>query len=384
MPIKVVTDVSEFEHLCERWNSLVETSAYPNIFTTWEWSFLWWKHFGHTVGQRDGTLFILLVESDTPDGELLAIFPLYRTGNDRFLYWIGYGARPCPEYLGPIIRHDAIDVSVQTVCDFLLKDAGSWDRLFFEDYALDDPGTLAFACLLKQMFPFQAVPGEARYYINLPDSYDAYLKTLSKHNRKNKKTRLNKSRSTFHATTEVMAIADLERGFQILLDLSTQSRLRSRQASPYLQENYRGFHKEILETLLPMNRVTLFLLKYSDVPVGIWFNYTLNHKCYAVQQGCASDCEGSPGDVTLQNLLIHLIDNQMTEFDFLRGGEWYKSAYTETMRETETLSVYRVKNIVFFRDWVVKQILKPIKRSIKFLIVRLFKTMQLGKQGDLI
>ena len=372
MPVKVMTDVSEFESMRERWNELVDTSAYPNIFTTWEWSFLWWKYFGQTIGKRDGTLFILLVESDAPEGELLAIFPLYRTGNGRFLYWIGFGARPCAEYLGPIIRRDAIDVAVQSVCDFLVNDAGRWDCLFFEDYALDDPGTSAFADCLKQKFPSQTKLGELRYFIALPDSYDAYLKTLGKHNRDNKKNRLNKSRSTYQATSEVIPVDELERGFSILLNLTTESRQRLKQTSPYLLENYRDFHREILETLLPMNRALIFLLKYSDQPVGILYCYLLKNKCYAHQHGCVSDQTGSPGDVTIQNMMIHLIDNHFAEFDFLRGSQWYKSSYTETTRETEMLSIYRNKNAVFHRDRMIEQLFKPLKRALKYLVKKLF------------
>ena len=378
MPVKVITDVSEFERLREKWNALVETSAYPNIFTTWEWSFLWWKHFGQTVGHRDGSLFILLVESDDSDGELLAIFPLYRTGKGRFLYWIGYGARPCPEYLGPVIRHDAIDAAVQTVCDFLANDAGRWDRLFFEDYALDDPGTAAFADRLKQLFPYQAIPGESRYIIHLPDSYDAFLKGLSKSNRDSKKKRFNKSRTAFQATAEVLTGADLERGFRILLDLSAQSRQRLHQKSPYDQDDYRAFHKEILETLLPLNRVILIILKYAETPVGIWFNYTLNQKCFAYQQGCASDCEGSPGDITLQHLLIHLISNRFAEFDFLRGNQTFKSLYTKITRNTETLSTYGKKNVSYFRDRTMEQLYRPLKRFVKRLVLKLL----LRKNGE--
>jgi len=313
--------------------------------------------------------------SDTPEGELLAIFPLYRTGNGRFLYWIGYGARPCPEYLGPIIRHDAIEIVVQIACDFLVNDANRWDRLFFEDYAVDDPGTSAFADRLKQKLPNHAVPGEERYYIPLPDSYDAFLKSLSTNNRKCKKNRLNRSKSAYQATTEVMTIGNLERGFSLLVDLMTQSRNRKGQSSPYMRKSYRDFHREVLETLLPLNRTVLFLLKYSDQPVGIQYGYSLRQKFYGFQTGFASEVPGSPGDVTHLYLMMHLIDRQFTEFDFLRGGEEYKSAYTKTTRKTETLSVYRRKNFICFRDRAVEHLAKPVRRYIIHFVKRIMKIL---------
>ena len=381
MPVKIIASVTEFEQLREKWNALVDTSVYPNIFTTWEWSFLWWKHFGASVGRRDGTLFILLVENEAPDDELLGIFPFYRTGNGRLLYWIGYGARPCAEYLGPIIRHDAIEVAVQTVCDFLANDAGNWNRLFFEDYALDDPGTMAFADCLKGIFPSQTKLGEPRYFIALPDSYEAYLDTLSAGNRKYKKHRLNKSKSKYHATTEIIPVAEWEHGFSLLVELTTQARQRKGQSSPFMQTSYRDFHREVIQTLLPLNRAILFLLKYSDKPAGILYGYSLHQKCYDYQTGFATDCPGSPGDLVFQYLLMSLIDRQYSEFDFLRGTENFKSSYTKTTRETETLSVYKGNNFTYFRDRLTARLYYPLKQTIKHLLMKL-TSIRLHKKGD--
>jgi len=187
----------------------------------------------------------------------------------------------------------------------------------------------------------------------------------------NKKNRMNKSKSAYQATTEVVAHAECEQGFSLLIDLTTQCRQRLKQAQPYLQESYRAFHKEILETLMPMNRATLFLLKYADAPVAVLFSYLLNRKCYASQLGWMAGRPGSPGDLIFQYMLIRMIDDQFAELDFLRGGQWYKTTFTDTTRETETLSVYSGKNFAFLRDRMTEQLYYPLKRAVKRMVMKL-------------
>ncbi|MGL4942506.1 MAG: GNAT family N-acetyltransferase [Thermoguttaceae bacterium] len=364
---RVIDDAGEFAALRPRWDALAKDAAYPNIFTTWEWVSIWWKHFAcEPQTARRWELFVVVVENH--DSEIVGIFPWYRVVGTKQINWLGFGARPCAEYLGPIIHRDSVDAVAEAVVEFLGANPNQWNTIFFEDYALDDTGTVAFASALKRRFVSRAAEGEPRYYISLPDSYAAYLQTLTSHNRGKKKNRLNQSKSRYSATTSVVTVETLDEGFSALVNLTTQSRIRAGQDSPFQNRAYAAFHRELLETLLPLNRAELFLLNYAEVPAGIWYTYTLGGKVYGYQQGCASQCDGSPGDVTLQNLLIHLIENRFEEFDFLRGGEWYKTSYTETTRPTETLTIYRTRNVKYYRDAIFNYIYRPLKRFVKRMV----------------
>ena len=68
MRAEIVDNISDFEKLRESWNGLLLEARSDNIFITFEWQFLYWKHFG-----VKNSLCILVV-SDA--GKIVAIFPL--------------------------------------------------------------------------------------------------------------------------------------------------------------------------------------------------------------------------------------------------------------------------------------------------------------------
>src|ERR671937_3127424 len=73
------------------WAALAERSG--TVFTTWEWAWSWWRHFG-----RDRRLLVVAVRSG---GRLVGLLPLYlwRTQPLRVLRFVGHG--PGDE-LGPV------------------------------------------------------------------------------------------------------------------------------------------------------------------------------------------------------------------------------------------------------------------------------------------
>jgi len=46
LKLRVIEDFNEFENLRNVWNSILQRSFDNNIFSTWEWLWCWWKHFG--------------------------------------------------------------------------------------------------------------------------------------------------------------------------------------------------------------------------------------------------------------------------------------------------------------------------------------------------
>ncbi|MCL2349341.1 MAG: GNAT family N-acetyltransferase [Planctomycetaceae bacterium] len=384
--VRVIRKTSELEALRERWNELVDASEYPNIFSTWEWASIWWRWYGER--ELHGELFILLIERNTEEQnggeasqnqtdhrELAGIFPFYkkRTGLLKTavqLNMLGYGARPSAEYLGPMIRRGCMEPVCDAAVSFLAADKREWNSIFFEAYSCDDPGTSAFVQKMQAVFPFYTQKDEPRHYIPLPDSYDAYLGTLSSHNRYNKRRRLNIAKSKFAATSQVLDVADIDEWFPIFVDLTEQSRKRLKQPSPYSKKEYGEFQKELLRALIPQKRAEMRLLYFSGEPAAVMYVFLLNGKCYYYQTGMALGAEGSPGDVILQLTLIRQIEMKTSEFDFLRGSEWYKTAYTGTDRETEMLCLFPVKNFAYLKCLLIYRYYRPFRRNVKQLLLK--------------
>ena len=371
--VRLVDSMEAFHAIKDRWNELSDASVYPNIFSTWEWCSIWWKWYGEK--ELHGKLFLVLIESDD---QLVGLFPLYLStkgisgiNRTRTLHFIGYGARPTGEYWGPIIRKDWIEPVCDAALDFFQKRKAEWDSFFFESYALDDPGTVAFAQKMKGVFPSYSQEDEVRFYISLPNTYDDYLGSLSPVNRQGKRRRLKLANSRFNAVLHRIDETQLDGSFHTLVELYNQSRERSGQVSPYRNDNYSRFQKEILVALIPLKMATLLILDYNGAPVSMFLTYDCQGKCFFYQIGLSSKNTGSPGDVILQHRIMLAIDEKYSEVDFLRGGEWYKSQYTDVGRKTEMLALFSGKNKSYFLTLFAHHFYRPMRRSAKRMLLSL-------------
>ena len=371
--VRLVDRVEAFHALKDRWNELSDASVYPNIFSTWEWCSIWWKWYGEK--ELHGKLFLVLIESDD---QLVGLFPLYLLtkgipgiNRTRTLHFIGYGARPTGEYWGPIIRKDWGESVCDAALDFFQNQKAEWDSFFFESYALDDPGTVAFAQKMKEVFLSYSQEDEERFYITLPKTYDDYLNSLSRVNRQGKRRRLKLANNRYRAVLRQIDETQLGESFPVFVELYNQSRERLGQVSPYKNDDYRQFQQEILKTLIPLKMASLLIMDYGEYPVSMFLTYDYQGRCFFYQTGLSSNNVGSPGDVILQHRLMLAIEEKYSEFDFLRGGEWYKSLYTDVGRKTEMLVLFSGKNKSYFLTFFANHFYRPMRRSAKRMLLSL-------------
>ena len=375
MNIELIQSEVDFLALREQWDALVDASTYPNVFTTFDWQSIWWNWYGKTADH--GELFVLAIRKD---GKLIGIVPFYRRRRripfflGQHLNFIGFGGRTCPEYLGPIVRQGFVDEVADRAVEFLKSHPTEWDSLFIEDYALDDPATVALAERLKSAFATYSGSGEIRYILPLFENYEEYLKSLGIHNRKRKRLRMNQAKKRYDARVVFPNAENLDEWFPTIVRLTTEARTRHTQASPFLEPDYAGFHRDVLRVLLPQDRALIQFLYFENRPVAVWYAFLLNDKCYAYQQGFQHDVKGSPGDVGTFFLLEHLMERRFKEFDFLRGLEWYKTSFTQQFRETAWMYAFRQSGIAFqlrrFLDLTVKPVIRNIRNRLRNLLTK--------------
>ena len=366
MNVELIRSEAGFLALREPWNALAAAAAYPNVFTTFDWQSIWWNWYGKTAGRSE--LFVLAIRKD---GELIGIVPFYRRRRrvpfflGKHLNFIGFGGRTCPEYLGPVVRQGFVDDVADVTAEFLKSHPTEWDSLFIEDYALDDPAAVALAERLKPAFASYSGTGEIRYILPLFESYEDYLKSLGTHNRKRKRSGMNQAKKKYGARIEIQRVENLDEWFPTIIQLTTEARSRHAQSSPMLEADYAGFHRELLRTLLPLDRALVQFLYFDDRPVASWYVFLLSGKCYAYQQGFQPGIKGSPGDVGTLFLLDHLMERGFSEFDFLRGLEWYKTLITKQFRETAWLNVFRKPGFAFLLRRFLDISVKPLIRKMR-------------------
>lgn len=122
-----VVEFNEFQSLKDRWNACLVQSLDNNIFSTWEWLSIWWKHFGEAK-----KLVILLVENEK---EILVIAPfvffyVYLPWPSQFLK-ISFVGSPDSDYNSFVLKERNVKL-LKLIFDYL-NDHFDWDYLELKD-----------------------------------------------------------------------------------------------------------------------------------------------------------------------------------------------------------------------------------------------------------
>lgn len=179
------TKYDSFEPLREmrlEWDSFVENIG-GDIFTSFDWCELWWKHFG-----SDRRLEVQIAKRG---GEIAAIFPLFResmgAGPFKLRLIRLVGCDHCVTTCGPAVSPDCLDDAIRGLIDQLSCE--TWDVLHFGEM----PGYAAYASHMERAFRGNAAVRVFRFGDNdyphmvfdLPSDMNAYLASLSVKERRN-------------------------------------------------------------------------------------------------------------------------------------------------------------------------------------------------------
>jgi CelD/BcsL family acetyltransferase involved in cellulose biosynthesis len=214
-----------------------------------------------------------------------------------------------------------------------------WDVLHLESLADDAPGARRLAAALAEHgCRVEWTLGEVCPYIDLPDSWDAYLASLSPTRRQ---TIRRKERALFreHATTLVDYAPDrLDEGWSHLIRLHHRQREQGSAFGPNEAELQRTF----ASTLAGAGRIWLTTLDVGGTPVAAWYGFAAGDTMCFYQCGRDPEWEhASVGQVLMGMMIRRAIEKGFRTFDFLRGDEPYKMTWTSTLRRDQTLVAYR-------------------------------------------
>ncbi|MDR2756992.1 MAG: GNAT family N-acetyltransferase, partial [Planctomycetaceae bacterium] len=349
LEIQILKSPEEFKHIREEWNSLIDHCVYPNVFLRAEWLLAWWKWFGTKLG----IFHVLIVRNQE---QLIGGLPLFREQNGT-LKFLGFDGVTCPEYLGLVVETEYLEQTAQELTQFLIRQK-NWTRLYFEDYAVEDTGTSRFVEILKQQLPTWERVGEGRYHIPLPESYDAYLMTRGQNNRYKKRKELKKAIEEYHAHLVEPEISEIDRCFSELRRLGIAS-LEHKTLPPLAREDFSALVYDLIVELLPRKEFRIFMLYYDDKPVAFKLGFVYAGKFYDYLTGFDPNLPGRTGNLVIHFILMRLIEEGFREFDFLRGLEDYKTHWTEHLRQTQTIIVFRRYGLAYYKTKLVENVLRP-------------------------
>ena len=302
------------------WKELAARSR--NIFATWEWASIWWRHFG-----REATLRIVACRS--PNGEIDALLPLYVTGGSgsRTLRFVGDGPG---DQLGPVCAPQDTVPAARALRQVLREDP-PWD-LFVGEHLPADQGWSA-------LLGAGNATREASPVVDIETAdWDEFLAGHSSGFRqqvRRKERRLERD----HALGYRLANDRdrLDEDFELLCRLHER---RWGDVSDAFSEERRPFLRDFVHAALERGWLRLWILELDGQAAAAWLGFRFGDVESYYQLGRDPGLEHlSVGSVLIAHTLREAITDGMSEYRFLRGGEAFKFRWATRDPGVETLTL---------------------------------------------
>jgi len=343
MQVVRLTSSAELQPWIPAWNGLAR--GVP--FRRWEWLESWWNHYGpgRAGDSRQQELFVLAVLDS--DRSLAGLAPWYierSASRGRVVRFLGSG-EVCSEYLSLLCRGGEEETVAQALADWLTaagrsgseSEADGWDAI---KLSAVECGDLAITRLLDQLAlhgnDIYRRPGMNCWRLALPESWEAYLKRLSKSHRK----QLRRMDRDFFRTGRAVIHwvhdqSHLDHALGVLVELH-QRRWRGRgKAGCFASPRFLEFHREVARRMLAADCLSMSWMEVDGRPAAAEYHLRAGGIVYAYQSGIAPEwLPQEPGRLSHLATIRRAIERGDAAFDFLRGDEPYKAHLRAVPRGT--------------------------------------------------
>lgn len=306
------------EPLLAEWAELFAADPLATPFSSPAWARTWWRHWGAgarplVVGARDGE-------------RLVALAPLVvrRTGPFRIARPLGDNLA---DYWDVIACDELRALATRAVADELMRRRGEWDVLVLKHLppGSQTPAVLGAAGLAlrpQAEYPYPA--------IELPATFEDYLRTLPTDRRTNLRRRLRPLDDGELSLRRVEDPASLPAAVERWQNMRiAQWQAGGKDLYPlHATERFRAFFQDLAVELAPAGSCLLWELDRGDELVGSYVNFADGRAFYSYLGGFA------PGAARLgigKLITAHGIRTSIAAgrrcYDFLEGGEAYKYWY---------------------------------------------------------
>jgi CelD/BcsL family acetyltransferase involved in cellulose biosynthesis len=338
---RIITTDDELAALKTRWNELADGEP----MRSWNWLATWWKYYGPTNGGgdrltgRELRVVAVFDDAEHQSGQLIGIAPWYldRTivkGN--VLRPLGSG-EVCTDHLSLVCSPaDATRVAA-AVAEYLTVEDDEWDRLELPAVDVGDNAVDQLAdelegreCLVTRY------PAGNTWIVDLPTSWDDYVKSLSQNNRRQvrrvHKRLIESGRSERHIAT---CADDFEPVWQVFVRLHQLRRKSLNEPGCFASRAFHDFHHEIALQLLAAGQLRMSWVDVDGSPIATEYQFVGRKTNYSYQSGIDPDRMNiSPGHLANSFAVRRAIEEGRAHFDFLRGDEPYKAFWRATPRPT--------------------------------------------------
>lgn len=330
LKVNELTDRSEFENLKDIWNQILEKSRDSDVFSSWEWLWCWWKHFGKGRNLR---MFIA-----QENGEILGIAPLMlskysflRLGK---LYKIEFIGCPHSDYNNFIVlkkEKECLKLFLNRLMEF-----SDWDLLELRDIR---EGSVS-ANVLQEVCSSQSSKlklkvGTLCPYINLPVSMEVFVNCLSRNMRRNLRKRMRKLREKYKVEVRTQRdFGSVKEAMEIFFNLH-QKRWRSKgKPGAFASKAFCDFHLDLAGIFDQKGWLALYFLTVDDESISAVYSFDYNQKKYGYLTGFNPDFgRYGVGNLLKMYVVEECIEKGFREYDLTRDFEPYKADWATGVRK---------------------------------------------------
>lgn len=316
-----------FDDLQDRrseWNALTADAASDNPFLTFDYQSTWWQTRGGGEWPQSSQLVLV---AGFEDDKLVGIAPLFhannRLGKPALMF---VGAIEVSDFLDFIVRPADLPEFIHGLLDYLKSDPAipKWEYLDFHNILGDSP-TLDFLEeeAHQRGWGHQQTLLQPAPYIPLPADYDNYLASLDKKQRHEIRRKL-RNLAQSPRVDELTIVDDpqtLPAETQAFIDLMAQDPNKRDFLTDSMQQHLQNTAQMAFNA--GWLQLTFLTLDGQKAAANMAFNY--KNRLWLYNSGWEWEFRDfSPGWILLARLIQWAIENNLSEFDFMRGDEAYK------------------------------------------------------------
>jgi CelD/BcsL family acetyltransferase involved in cellulose biosynthesis len=319
----------------ECWDALAASAATQSPFMRWAWHRAWSESASQPESQT--SIAVMLYR---PDASVQAVLPLavrsvpFRRSQARALTW-AIGDAGAPDHLDiPAARDADLDAAIPQL------ESLPWDVAVFSGVADDAQNlTRLIDGFERRGYAVRRTPMDSCPYIELPDSWDGYLATLSKSRRQSIRWQERRLMREHAVTITDYTSERFDEGWRHLCALHDE---RWAGVGALGEERISKLVRRFAEDLAARGELWLTTLDVSGEPVAAWMGFACGDTVSFYQSGRDPKwASQSVGLILLGAMIRRAIELGYRRFDFLRGQEAYKLSWTSTTRPVYEILVFR-------------------------------------------
>lgn len=322
----ILEDQSEFASLERAWEKLLDASKSENIFLTFDWLYVWWRHHGDGCKKL---CLALVFEND----ELVGIAPLMRVREYGFTR-LKFLSSPLADYEDFLIAGDEDKRSrvIGEIFDTLYKAKG-WDVFHLHRLREDSLNFKSLCLITAKASPFWTSLTshcEGAPFIHISENWEAYQARLKK------KFITDTKRCAALLRQEVdyrfVELGSDEKTLQEILsdliNLHKERCLLARKRSVFEDIKTQAFFREVTLRLQKKGRLNVTYIQLNGSRPAVQLSFQFKKSLYYYMPTFSSAFKRfSVGRLLLFDLIEKAFIKGFNRFDFMLGEEAYKDKF---------------------------------------------------------